>query len=59
MEEGSKFEEPIFKELVIEFIAFYEFDDDAASRTRASKAVKYRLDDQSSHLSWCLHRRGG
>ena len=38
--------EPIFKELVVEFIASYEFDEDKARRDMASTPIKYRLGGQ-------------
>jgi len=38
--------EPIFKKLVIEFIASYEFDEDAAREDRVSTPIKYRLGGQ-------------
>ena len=43
--------EPIFKVLVIEFIASYEFDDDAARKDNTSKPIKYRLGGHWQELS--------
>ena len=43
--------EPIFKELVIEFIASYEFDEDEARRDNTSKSIKYRLGGHWQELS--------
>ena len=44
------FREPTFKELVIEFIASYEFDEDAARRDNTSKPIKYWLGGHSQEL---------
>ena len=43
--------EPIYKELFIEFIASYEFDEDAARRDNTSKPIKYRLGGHWQELS--------
>ena len=43
--------EPICKELVIEFIASYEFDEDTARRDSTSRPIKYRLGGQWQELS--------
>ena len=43
--------EPIFKELVVEFIASYEFDEDEAWRDMAFIPIKYRIGGQWRELS--------
>ena len=43
--------ETIFKELVIQFIASYEFDKDEARRDMTSTPIKYRLGGQWRELS--------
>ena len=43
--------EPIYKELVIEFIGSYEFDKDTTRRHNTSKPIKYRLGGHWQELS--------